>query len=141
MTPDESTTQTDLAERALAMVVAGDRGDFDGAMRFYAPDAVFELVDDGIRLDGAPAIRGFMEDWFANFDDHHWTAEEVLDVGNGVVLVVYHDSGRPGGSTFTAQERAALVSEWKEGLIVGVKDHGDLDEARAAAQRLAESRG
>jgi hypothetical protein len=33
------------------------------------------------------------------------------------------------------------VSEWVEGLIVRVAVYDDVDEARAAAERLAEERG
>jgi hypothetical protein len=50
--------------------------------------------------------------------------------------------GRPGGSTFTVQERGVVVIEWTGGLIVRVTDfdYNQIDEARAAAERLAKAR-
>ncbi|HME05127.1 MAG TPA: nuclear transport factor 2 family protein [Solirubrobacteraceae bacterium] len=140
--PEESTTP-DLVERALAMFAAGDRGDIDAAIRFYAPDVVWEMVGSGICIDGAEALRDFMQDWFNRYDDYQWRTEQALDMGNGVVLVVYVDSGRPGGSTFTVQERGVAVIEWTGGMIVRVTDfdYDEIDEARAAAERLAQERG
>jgi len=139
--PEESTTP-DLVERALAMFAAGDRGDIDAAIGFFAPGVVWEMVGPGIRIDGAAALRDFMQDWFNRYDDCHWRAEEALDMRNDVVLVVYLDSGRPGGSTFTVQERGVAVIEWTGGLIVRVTDfdYDEIDEARAAAERLAQER-
>jgi len=37
--------------------------------------------------------------------------------------------------------RYAAVGVWREGLIERVTSYRDIDEARAAAERLAESRG
>ncbi len=38
-------TQPDLVERARALLDAGDRADWDTAMEFFAPDAVWVGVD------------------------------------------------------------------------------------------------
>jgi hypothetical protein len=37
--------------------------------------------------------------------------------------------------------RMAVISEWVEGMVVRVVVSFDIDEARAAAERLAEERG
>jgi len=136
---DEATTPG-LVERALAMFAAGDRGDIDAAIEFFAPDVVWEMVGSGIRIDGAASLRDFMQDWVNRYEDYQWRVEEALDMGNGVVLIVYLDSGRPSGSPFTVQERGVVVIEWTEGLIVRVTDFDcdQIDEARAAAERLAQ---
>ena len=39
------------------------------------------------------------------------------------------------------QPRYAIVAVWVEGLIVRIMNYTDIDEARGAAERLAESRG
>ena len=138
----EESTTPDLVERARAMFAAGDRGDIDAAIEFFAPDVVWEMVGSGIRIDGAASLRDFMQDWVNRYDDYQWRAEEALDLRNDVVLVVYFDSGRPGGSTFTVQERGVVVIEWSGGLIVRVTDfdYDQIDEALAAAERLARER-
>ena len=50
-------------------------------------------------------------------------------------------SGRPVGSTGRVENRVVIVAVWEEGLIVRVTTYSDIDEARAAAERLAEERG
>jgi len=50
-------------------------------------------------------------------------------------------SGRPVGSTGWVELRLAIVAVWEEGLIVRGTTYDDPDEARAAAERLAEERG
>jgi hypothetical protein len=54
---------------------------------------------------------------------------------------VYRQHARPIGSTAPVQAREALVTEWVEGWAVRVTVYLDIDEARAAAERLAEERG
>ena len=61
--PEESTTR-DLVERTrilAALFEAGNREDFDTMMSYFAPDAVWEVVALGTRLEGAAAIRGCLK--------------------------------------------------------------------------------
>jgi hypothetical protein len=52
----------------------------------------------GSSFDGAAAIRGFLEDWFAACKEFELELEEVRDLGNGVVFVVARSDGLPVGS-------------------------------------------
>jgi ketosteroid isomerase-like protein len=62
------------------------------------------------------------------------------DLGNGVVLAVFTMRGRLAGSGSEVRERGAWVYEWVDGTIVRVLDYRDIDEACAAAERLARER-
>ena len=66
--------------------------------------------------------------------------KEVHDLGNGVVLAVVHQEARPAGIAGHVQQREGWVYLWVGGLIARLTA-SDIDEARAAAERLAESRG
>ena len=55
-----------------------------GVMSFVAPDAAWELRS-GI-FQGTEAIRGFLEGWLGSYEDHRVEAEEILDLGHGVVF-------------------------------------------------------
>jgi len=92
-------------------------------------------------LEGRTAIRGFGEDMIVAYEEFESRSEEILDLGNGVTLVVWRASGRPVGGTGRVGLRVAIVQVWEEGLIVRATTYDDPDEARAAAERLAESRG
>ena len=64
-----------------------------------------------------------------------------LNLGNGVQFVVGRMDGRPSGSTGWVQERWAFTSLWRAAKIMRVTVDNDIDEARAAAERLAQERG
>ena len=49
--------------------------------------------------------------------------------------------GRPVGSSSEVRQRTAGVTVWAGGLIERVTFYLDIDQARAAAERLAEERG
>jgi hypothetical protein len=50
-------------------------------------------------------------------------------------------TGRPVGSSGEVRVRYGSVTQSAEGLIVRVTNYPDIDNARAAAGRLAEERG
>ena len=138
--PKESTTP-DLVERWRQAAEAADRRDFDATMGIFAPDAVWEVQPLGISESGPAAIRRFLEDWLGSYEDYEYDQEEGRSLGNGVVFVVSRLDARPVGSPGSVQERWAFTVLWEAGKVVRVTGRNDIDEARAAAERLAESRG
>jgi ketosteroid isomerase-like protein len=91
-------------------------------------------------FDGPAAIRGLLEDWVAPYDEWEIQLEDLLDLGNGVVLAVLNENGKPAGSTGRVQLRYASVGVWADEMLLRATTYADIDEARAAAERLAESR-
>jgi ketosteroid isomerase-like protein len=139
--PEESTTP-DLVELVRRQIEAAQRRDFDALMSFYATDAIWDGSSFGAGpFDGAEAIRRLFEDWFSSYEEWRGSPEELLDLGNGVVFAVIRQDARPVGSRGSLQARFAYVYEFVDGLIVHVVNSTNLDEARAAAERLAEERG
>jgi ketosteroid isomerase-like protein len=138
--PEESTTP-DLVELTRHFVEAANRLDFDAVMSFYAPDAVWESVGMRTSFEGRTAIRGLWEDVTVAYEEFEFQPPEILDLGNGVIFGVDRSSGRLVDSTGRLEYRYAIVTVWGEGLIVRVMISADIDEARAAAKRLAEERG
>ncbi len=140
----EQSTTPDLVELVGRLLDAADRRDFDAIMRSFAPDAVWEAVSLGTSFEGVAAIRGFLKDWLGAYDEYEIEPEEMLDLGNGVVFVVTRLAGRPVGSSTdsTLTRRRPLVFTWVQGLVAQVTaPSSDTTQARAAAERLAESRG
>jgi hypothetical protein len=62
-------------------------------------------------------------------------------MGNEVVFAVAALEARPVGSASGVHERSAFTVLWKAGTVVRVIGRNDIDEARAAAQWLAEEPG
>src|ERR1700746_929286 len=136
----EESTTPDLVERWRQASEAAERGEFEAVMSVYAPDAVWDASLPGVgTLKGMAAIRSFLEDWFGDYEEYEYQQEEGIDLGNGVVFVVGRVDGRPAGSTGRVQERWAFTSVWAAGTIRRVTVGNDIDEARAAAARLAKA--
>jgi ketosteroid isomerase-like protein len=138
--PEESTTP-DLVAVVTGLFEAADRGDWDALISHYAPCAVWESDDGILDVSGAPAVRALLEEWTGTFEDFKIRTETVVDLGNGIVYSVFHQEGRLKGSTAVVEENGAMIYEWVDGLITRVTVRQDIDEARAAAERLAEERG
>jgi hypothetical protein len=66
--------------------------------------------------------------------------EEIVDLGKGVTLGVSMQTGRPTGSSGEDQIRFASIQICEDGLIVWMKNYNEIDENRAAAERLAQER-
>ena len=138
--PEESTTP-DLVELVRQSFEAGNSREFDAIMSIYAPDAVWDMASAGLGMfEGAAAIRSFLEDWIGAWDELRQKHEDGHDLGNGVVFVTLRLDGRPVGSRGMLQEPYAYTVVWTAGLIERVLVSRDIDEARAAAERLAEER-
>jgi ketosteroid isomerase-like protein len=138
--PEESTTPDPVELTRLAFE-AVNQHDVDAVMSFFAPDAVFDGRVAGELFEGRAAIRGFLDDWFGSFAELRYEVEELVVLDDGVVLVVVYQEGRPVGVDGRVHQREGWAAWWSaDGLIMRLTVHTDIDEARAAAERLAESR-
>ena len=132
----------DPVELTRRLYEAADRGDCDAMMGLFRPDAVWDLSEAGIgTFEGAAAIRRLVEDWQGSYEDYKVDVEEIRDLGNGVTLAVSLQTGRPAGSTGEVQIRFASIQVCEDGLIAWMKNYNEVDETRAAAERLAAERG
>jgi ketosteroid isomerase-like protein len=141
VTSEESTTP-DLAELTRSIFEAMDRDwHVDALAANWAPDIVWDMSRSVLgTLYGVPALREFLQAWWATWEDHHHYIEQIHDFGQGVVFVALMEDGRPVGSTGRVRARNAQVFEWVDGKIVRITAYQDIDEARTAAERLAKSR-
>jgi ketosteroid isomerase-like protein len=91
-------------------------------------------------FEGKEAIRGFIEDWHRGWEERRFEEEELLDLGHGVLLHVFRESGRLVGGDGRVEQRLASLATWANGKIEWLKDYRDIDQARADAERLAAER-
>jgi ketosteroid isomerase-like protein len=133
---------TCLVELAGRQLEAANRHDLDAFMSVFSPDAVYDASREGLGVyEGPAAIRGLIGGWWDAFDDLRLTPEEILDLGNGVLFAAIHHDARPVGSAAHIDTQQAYVFVFAEGLVARTTVYRDMDEARAAAERLAEERG
>jgi len=138
----EESTTLDLVAQTQRLERATNARDFDALMSHYTPDAEIDNSVGGLGiLEGRAAIRGFFEEWIAVYEEYTFEFEEIHDFGRSVALGVANLRGRLPGSTARVQLRYAAVTTFRGGLIEHQTNYTDIDEARAAAERLAEERG
>jgi ketosteroid isomerase-like protein len=99
-----STTSQRGDHRSPADVVARfneafNRHDVDAVMALMSADCVFEgtAPPDGDRYERADAVRGAWQALFASSPDAHFTAEEILPMGDRVVVRWCYRWGSAGG--------------------------------------------
>jgi ketosteroid isomerase-like protein len=137
----EQSTTPDLVERTRRGFDAGSRQDVEAVMSDYGPRSVWDMSPVGLGVyEGQVAIRRFFEDWWGSYREYRNQVEEILDLGNGVILYVVRIEGCLLGSDAYTRLRYAGIAEWVEGVVRRTTNYTDIDEARAAAERLAESR-
>jgi ketosteroid isomerase-like protein len=140
-TMSEESTTPDLAELTRLAFEAVNQRDIDAVMSFFAPDAVLDGRAAGGLYEGRAAICGFLDEWFGYFAELRFEVEEFVVLDDGVVLAVVNQECRPVGVDGQVHQREGWAIRWSaDGLLVRLTTHTDIDEARAAAERLAESR-
>jgi ketosteroid isomerase-like protein len=131
-------TTPDPVELVRKQLEALDRGDLDGVMSSVAEDGVLDGRAD--LIEGRAAIRGFLEEWFRAYEELDFELEEVSHLGGGVVFAVVIQDGRLVGSDGHVRQREGWVYLWAGGSIARLTT-SDVDQARAAAECLAQERG
>ena len=130
----------DLVELTRFAFAAASRRDLDTLTTFHASDAVLDLSDLGLgTYDGLDAIRAFVEDWFRSYAEYEVSADEILRLGENVILTINTQMARLPGGSGVVRLHDAYVFVFEDSLIVRWTAYRDIDEARAAAERLAES--
>ena len=138
----EESTPPDLVEVVHRQLEAVNRRDFDALLPYAAPNVVYDTSPSGFGVYvGVAAIREFIEGYWKAFEDLRFELEEFVDLGNGVTFAVNGHHARTIGSTAPIQAREAQVTEWNDGLVVRITVYINIDQARAAAERLAQERG
>jgi ketosteroid isomerase-like protein len=135
----EESTTPDLVELTRQAWEGVDRHDLDRVTSFYAPDVVLDLSHVGIgTFAGVAAIRSFLDEWWGTWGDHMVEVEEIADLGGGVVFSRVREDGRLVGSDGHVEQRLGWIFQWAQGLNKRATAYFDIDEARVAAERLAE---
>jgi len=116
------------------------RRDFNEVERCVTPNVCFVTAASGT-LEGRAAVRALVEDIVRPFETFAIDeGEEVRSLGNGVVLAVFFTKGRMVGGVGELRSPFASVSLTTDGLIEWHAHYTDADDARAAAERLAQER-
>jgi uncharacterized protein len=126
-------------------IEAFNSGDVEAMIALADPELEWRPAF-GASPGGATAYHGhagFREYWRGTqeiWDHFHFEPEDFIDDGNSV-LVLGRGSGRAKGSGIEIDQPFAMLWKVRAGKAVFGQTFADPDEARAAAERLAEERG
>src|SRR5580704_8520109 len=128
----EGSTTPDLVALSYRRLEAINRRDLEAVVSFFAADAVWDMtpIDMGV-FAGRDAIRDALKAWWETFPAIVSEFDEVLDLGNGVVLQAVTQRGHPTGSTGDIRQRSARVLVVVDGLVEALTSYNDIDEARS----------
>ena len=137
----EESTACDPVALVRRAFDAGNSGDIDAVVAFQAPDSVWDLSDLALGVfEGTAAIRGWLEDWFGAWADLRLDVREIVNLDQGVVFASVLEAGRPvEGGGHVEQERGWVILI-DQGKILRTAIYLEHEEARAAAERLAQER-
>jgi ketosteroid isomerase-like protein len=138
----EKSAPADLVVLARSLCESLERRDYDAALSFFASDPVWDMSAMGMgTFRGRDPVRGLLEDWNGSYEEWEIDLEELLDMGSGVVFTVAMERAKPAGSTGRVQLRYAAVIVFAKGMVTRAITFPDIEQARAAGERLAEERG
>ncbi len=130
LTPNE-----ELTTRAIAAWNTGDAG---AAVELCAPDCVMlpvitgTIVGDPYR--GHDGVRAWFRDYIEAFDEFQFTAEEMRDFGDRILVVGrVHAKGYDSG--IEIDQPFAFCSTIRDGLAVRFRSFLDVEAATAAAEK------
>jgi len=106
----------------------GDRAE---AEAIFDPQVVLNPIDEA-PSSGFDAMRSDMARWASAFDELKVTFEEIIDAGDKVVVVAYHQ-GRGRGSGVEVDTRFYEVYTLRDGKVSRVDEYIDRAEALEAA--------
>jgi ketosteroid isomerase-like protein len=137
----ERSTSRNPVELTRGLLEAANRQDIEATMSLFVPDAVFDLSDAALGVfEGPEAITEFLQEWWGTWEDFVLQAQEITDLGQGVVFSTIYEDGKIGGGEGHVEQRRGWVLIWAQGVLQRATAYLDIDEARAAGERLAESR-
>jgi ketosteroid isomerase-like protein len=137
----EESTTPDPDEAVRRSMEAFDRCDWDAAVAFFTLDCIWDSPQGLGVSAGRDAIRSLFQDRRAAFERFEQDLEEFCDPGSGVTFCSVLQRGQLRGSSGMVELRIAMVFTWRDGFVERVTVYTDIDQARAAAERLAMERG
>jgi ketosteroid isomerase-like protein len=120
----------DNVEAVRLSIAAYQRGEWEEATAYLAPDVVWEVGQE-LPARGPAAVREMWKRWNSEWEELDMVDEEFIDAGDNVVVVMhYRARGRLSG--VAVEEREFEVHTFRDGQCVRKVNFGTRAEALAA---------
>jgi ketosteroid isomerase-like protein len=127
-----------LARNIPQVYAAANRRDFDAVLVGWDPESEYHPSGDLMPPDLEAVFHGregylkLWRYWLDAFEDIRWDPEEILDLGEKV-LVTTRQRGRGSGSGVAVSEPVFQLFTFRRGLVARQEDFLDRSKALAAA--------
>ena len=118
-------------EAVRTSIDAYRRGDFVAASAYLAPNVVWEVGQE-LPARGPAAVRAMWERWESEWEELETVAEEFIDAGDHVVVVMRY-RGRGRGSGVTVDDLQFEVHTFRDGVCIRKADYPTRADALEAA--------
>jgi uncharacterized protein len=114
---------------------AFNRGDLGGVLDLCAPDVEWQdtAAIDTSAVTGKDGVRAFFESVMEAWDEIRRDPEEIIDLGDDRVLVLFHTTGRGKGSGIEVDGKGADLLTIRGGLLMRWVAFADRSQALEAA--------
>lgn len=117
-----------------------NREGFESTTDFLTPGVVWyafpEWTGDS-EYHGPQGCGRLVSEWTENFDDYRWETEELIDVGEAVLLLAHHTGRSKAAGAPVRQRIAAVYADFDgQGRTGKAWFFLDWDEAKAKAEEL-----
>ena len=122
------------ADVVRAVVSAFNRGDFAAALEMCTEDVEFDWsrrMLDGEVFHGHEGVRRFMQGAWEVFDEIHIPAEDLTELGNGVVLLAGKARFKGHASGLDVEASAANLWTVRDGKVCRFRFYQSKEEALA----------
>jgi ketosteroid isomerase-like protein len=120
----------DNVEAVRLSIAAYQRGEWEEATAYLAPDVVWEVGQE-LPARGPAAVREMWKRWNSEWEELDMVDEEFIDAGDNVVVVMhYRARGRLSG--VAVEEREFEVHTFRDGQCVRKVTFGTRAEALEA---------
>jgi ketosteroid isomerase-like protein len=127
------TAESENLELVRKLIDVYNERSFVENFELVAPDFVWDmsrvLMPDGTQWAGRSDVRGFFENWGESWGSDQVEGEEMVDLGQGRVLVMILHRLRGRGSGVDVAQRYAMVWTLSDGRAQRVDIYPTRDEA------------
>jgi ketosteroid isomerase-like protein len=97
---------------------AWQRGDFEESLSYWAEDSIWQSAGvDGTAYHGRQGVERAMEEWTGAFSGYWLESEDLIDAGDGRVVMLWREGGRGRTSGVPVEEAGATVFTIGDGRI------------------------
>lgn len=104
-------------DKVLRGIEALNQGDVVGALAPFHPDLAFEDAGTGVTSSGRDAMGAWIRDFLASYSEYSETPEDVVDLGEQVVLHMRTDATGQGSGVSISTHHAEIHTFGDDGLV------------------------